>query len=382
VGGARPAGAAGGGVSLGLLTLTVANSGAGFSLALSTTFGVVALLSAGWSLMIAGLIRGLGRRPIRMSLLLYGAGCAWLLAEWDNPATGSAVVLSVGVALYAACPAVVVHLALAYPSGRVRWRAARLVVVAGYAITLGVLGLASGLVFSPESQGCPECASNLLLVTDQPSLWIDLNRWGVWLVMAWAVAAPVTIAWRLLHASSASRRSFGLVSACTLGYLGSVLAYYVGSLDRGFLGGNTRDAQLWLVQAAALVLLSVAVLVDLIRARLTHRALTRLVIELAGAGPTGHLRDAMAARLGDPDLVVAYPIEGGRFVDATAREVEMPPPDRRSMTTLRYAGIDEAVLVHRPGVARQSRDGRRPGVRRTSRSRERTPARRGLGAAG
>jgi signal transduction histidine kinase len=338
------------GVSLGLLTLTVANSGAGFSLALSTTFGVIALLSAGWSLMIAGLIRGLGRRPIGMSLLLYGAGCAWLLAEWDNPATGSAVVLSVGVVLYAACPAVVVHLALAYPSGRLRWRVARLVVVAGYAITLGVLGVASGLVFSPESQGCPECASNLLQVTDQPRLWIDLNRWGVWLAIAWVVAALVTIAWRLLHVSSASRRSFGLVSACALGYLGSVLGYYVGSLDRGFLGGNTRDAQLWLVQAVALVLLSVAVITDLARARLNHRALTRLVVDLARATEMGHLRAAMAARLGDPDLVIAYPIEGSRFVDATAREVEIPPPRDRSMTPLRYGGIDEAVLVHRPGL--------------------------------
>ena len=339
------------GVTLGLFTLNVASSGAGFSLALSTTFGAVALLSGGWSLMVAGLILGLGRRTLGMPLLLYGAGCAWFLAEWDNPATGSAVVFTVGVALYATCPAVVVHLALGYPAGRLRSRPARLVVIAGYVITVGLLGVASGVVFSAESQGCPECASNLLLVTDQPSVWIELNRWGVRLATVWAVAALVTIAWRLFRASSASRRSFGLVSACALGYLASVLGYYVGSLDRGFLGGNERDAQLWLAQAVALVLLSGAVLADLVRARLTHRALTRLVVDLAGATETGRLRDAMAARLADPDLVIGYPIDGGsRYVDAMARDVELPPPDGRSMTTLRYGGSDEAVLVHRPGL--------------------------------
>jgi signal transduction histidine kinase len=98
-------------------------------------------------------------------------------------------------------------------------------------------------------------------------------------------------------------------------------------------------------------LLSGPVLADLVRARLTHRALTRLVVDLAGGTETGHLRAAMAARLGDPDLVIGYPIDGGsRFVDAMARDVEVPPSDGRSMTTLRYGGSDEAVLVHRPGL--------------------------------
>jgi signal transduction histidine kinase len=133
--------------------------------------------------------------------------------------------------------------------------------------------------------------------------------------------------------------------------MGSVLAYYVGSLDRGFLGNDSSDRRLWLIQATTLVLLSVAVLVDVIRARLTHRALTKLVTELAGAVPVGHLRDAMAARLGDPSLVVGYPVDGGsRFVDAMAHDVELPPPDGRTVTPLRYGGTDLAVLVHRRGL--------------------------------
>ncbi|HEU0213307.1 MAG TPA: histidine kinase [Jiangellaceae bacterium] len=339
------------GVALGLFTLTVARSGAGFSLALSTIFGEAALLCGGWFLMVAGLVLGIDRRRPATSLLLYGAGIAWFLAEWDNPAVESAVVFSAGVALYAVCPAVVVQVVLAYPSGRSGSPAARLVVIAGYAVTVGVLGVASAMVYSPAVQGCLECARNLLLVTDQPTLWLELNRWGVRLATAWAIAALAVVLWRLLRASRASRRSFGLVSVCALGYLSFALAYYLGSLQRGFLGGNARDGVLWLLQAGALVLLSVAVLADLVRARLTHRALAKLVVDLVGTTPTGRLRDAMATRLGDPDLVIGYPIdEGGRFVDVAARDVAVPPTDGRAMTTLRYHGRDEAVLVHRPGL--------------------------------
>jgi signal transduction histidine kinase len=340
-----------GGLALGLFTLAVAVSGAGFSLALSTTIGPAALLGGGWSLMVAGLLVGLDRRRPVTTLLLYGAGIAWFLAEWDNPASESAVVFSIGVALYAVGPALVAHVALAYPSGRIGSRTAGLVVMAGYVVTLGVFGAASAVVFAPESHGCVECASNLLLITDQPAWWIELNRWGVRLATAWVVAALLVIVWRLIRASGAGRRSFGVTCGCALAYLGSVLAYYAGSIERGFLGGSTRDGTIWLVQAIALVLLSVAVVADLVRARLMHRALTRLVVDLVGTTPTGRLRDALAARLGDPDLVVAYAIDGGgRFVDTNAREVELPPADGRSMTTLRYGGSAVAVLLHRPGL--------------------------------
>jgi hypothetical protein len=165
------------GFVLGVFTLAIARSGTGFSLALSTMFGAAALLCGGWSLMVAGLVLGFARRRVVMSLLLYGAGFAWFVAEWDNPATSSAVVFTAGVALYAVCPAVVVQVALAYPSGRLGSWPARLVVVAGYAITVGVFGVISAVVFSPQTQGCQECASNLLRLTDQPTLWSELNRW-------------------------------------------------------------------------------------------------------------------------------------------------------------------------------------------------------------
>ena len=89
---------------------------------------------------------------------------------------------------------------------------------------------------------------------------------------------------------------------------------------------------------------------DLWRVRRARRNLTRLVVDLAGPAP-GRLRDALAERLADPSLVIAYPIEDGRrYVDAEAREVRLPPPGERAMTSLRRGPSELAILVHRPGI--------------------------------
>jgi signal transduction histidine kinase len=62
------------------------------------------------------------------------------------------------------------------------------------------------------------------------------------------------------------------------------------------------------------------------------------------------LRDALAALLGDPSLEVAYRVGDGRYVDASARPVRLPPGPGRETTAVGPAGADIAVLVHRPGL--------------------------------
>jgi hypothetical protein len=45
-------------------------------------------------------------------------------------------------------------------------------------------------------------------------------------------------------------------------------------------------------------------------------------------GPAAQVEKSVGV---DPDLVIGYPIDGGnRFVDAMARDVELPPSDGRS----------------------------------------------------
>jgi hypothetical protein len=172
--------------------------------------GTALLLLAGWSLALASALFGFLRTGGRLeSIIMVAAGCAWLLAEWDNPAASSAV-FSTGLALSAATPAVLTHLALAYPSGRLR----------------------NGLV--------------------------------------WSMAAFGLVVLRLMLASPAKRRAVAWVVVPALCYLSVVIAEHSRSVGRGYLGADSADARLWRLQALALVGVSIGAVAGLVRDRIAH----------------------------------------------------------------------------------------------------------------
>ncbi|MFF4274429.1 sensor histidine kinase [Streptomyces sp. NPDC001536] len=339
------------GVVLSLVTVVIAQAGRGFSTALTTSHGLTALLGAGWVLLIGALVLGRRTSGRRTGPLLFLTAYAWFLQEWDNPGTTSSAVFSLGLALNAACPAVVGHLALAYPGGRLGSRPARALAAVGYAITVGVQGVGTAAYFSPRAQGCSGCPRNWWEVADASARAQGVAALGVQAGTAWLLALIVFLACRLVTSSRAARRSSALTMLCALGYFTAVAGFYIRSLDRGFLGFDARDGQLWQAQAGALCLLAAALIVERVRARLRRRELTRLVIDLGGTAASSGLRDAIAVRLGDPELQIAYPVDAGRrHVDAAAHPVTMPPPRGRAATTLRHGDSHLATLIHRRGL--------------------------------
>ncbi|MER5472958.1 histidine kinase [Streptomyces sp. NPDC002685] len=337
------------GAVLSLVTVVIAQEERGFSTALTTSHGLTALLSAGWSLLIGALFLGRRHSGRRTGLLLLLPAYAWFLQEWDNPGAASSVVFSLGLALNAACPAAVGHLALAYPSGRLRSWPARMLAAGGYAITVGIQGVGTAAYFSPQAQGCSDCPHNWWEVADASARAQSIAALGVEAATAWLLALIIFLTCRLLTSSSAARRSTSLPMLCALGYLTAVTVSYVRSLDRGFLGSDARDGQLWQAQAGALCLLAAALIAEVIRAQLRQRELTRLVIDLGGKAPPSGLRDAIAERLGDPDLQIAYPV-GDQHVDAAGSPVALPPPNGRAATVLRRGESHIATLIHRSGL--------------------------------
>jgi signal transduction histidine kinase len=87
-----------------------------------------------------------------------------------------------------------------------------------------------------------------------------------------------------------------------------------------------------------------------IRARRARADVAQLVVELAQSPPAGGLRDVLASIVGDPGLVLAYPLDGSaRLVDVRGGTVELPPqPGQR--TTLVQDGRPVGVLAHAPGL--------------------------------
>src|SRR3954452_5709945 len=152
------------GMLLGLAVLALARAHPDGSLAGRSTAGALALIGAGWGLVAAGVVAWRRWPQSRFGALLAAAGLAWMLAELPNPEVGSALLFTVGLVTFAVAPPLVAHAALAYPGGRIDRTSERAALAAGFASTIGVLGLLHALVFDPHADGCNFCPANLLTV--------------------------------------------------------------------------------------------------------------------------------------------------------------------------------------------------------------------------
>lgn len=335
------------GLALGLLAWEAAADTAALSLVPRELWGQLFLLVVGWSLMLAALLT---RRRRRTSLLLFSAGAVWFIREFDSPSVGSALLFTAGLVLYAACAPILLHLALSYPSGLLPSRPQKLLVIVGYLIMVGVLGLGVALVFDPAPSGCLHCPANLLATEAQPDSYEWLNRLGVNSGAVWLVVAIGALCWRIVAAGGAERRASGLVRLCVLGYLVASAAYFLGSTQSGFLDTAGSWRWHWLAEGVSIVVLSTAVMAELGRNRRSRRALARSVIPLA-TSPTSELRQTLSVRYEDPQFTVAYPVEGGRrYVDASGRAIDVSPPDGLVATRLQKDRVEFGVIIHRQGV--------------------------------
>jgi signal transduction histidine kinase len=334
-------------LALGAFSFVIARDDPTYSFAGTSLGGAVALLGAGWALLAGGLAFW-GRRPGNtVGPILVAASGAWFVAEWDNPGVGSAVAFTIGLVLYAACAPLVAWAMLAYPSGRLASWGERVVIGVALVGTVLMQGLLPALFVDWAAGGCAECPENLVVVSDEPGLFDDLNRVGVHLGLAWSLLVIAVAAWNFVRASAARRRVVAPVVLAGGVYLGLVASTFGASLDRGFVGSGELERQLWFGQAGALAALALAVAWGLVSARRTRSALARLVVELGESAPAGGLQEALARSLADPELQIAYPVGEDRYADARGRTVDLARVEGRAATPLLRDGRPVAVLLHR-----------------------------------
>jgi len=226
-----------GGAALGLWARAVAVSSAGISLAARTSWGTIFLVAIGWSMLVAATIVLRERR--RSALLLYATGAWWFVAELASPSVGVPIAFTIGLVLSAAGPALVTHLALSHPTGRVAGWPYRAIVVAGYVVLLGAVGLANAVVFDPAATGCLGCPRNLLLAGD-PMLADQVALIGVWLGASWLLLALIGVG----GTEFSERRVPGSVGCVSLPrcYSGAVSDQLVGRDARRRRSGRDRLA--------------------------------------------------------------------------------------------------------------------------------------------
>jgi signal transduction histidine kinase len=334
-------------VGFAVATLASARAHSDGSFAGSAFPGAAIELGAAIALAAAGLLFWSSRQHNLIGPLLVAASVGWLLPEWTNPQTPAALVFTLGLAGFLACPPIVIHIGLAYPRGHVRRRYEQAVVALAYAGAIVLVGVVPTVVFDPRAGGCTQCPSNLLLIHGNASLSEHVSRFGIRFMIVWSIVAALTLVVRGARSSVAALKAAAPVLVAAVGYLGFSTADLWHSVGRGFLSNDAVDARLWKAQGLALILLAAGVIYGLIRARRARTSVAQLVIELGSAPRVGGARETLALALGDPSLELAYRrAPGPGYVDVDGNPVSPTVGPNRVATPLVREGREIAVMLH------------------------------------
>ena len=252
-----------------------------------------------------------GRRPgNRTGALLWLGGLALLVAALLN--TGSSALVAVGLVFEAAPIAVLVHILLAFPSGRLTGRPARALVAAVYVIAIGLQ--APRYLFSG--------GAGVLAIAHEPGV---AHLGVVVQVSAGAAVLIITavlLALRLRAAAGAQR----LVLALVYGY--GICAVLLLEAAANVLPPLFGFAPLtvFVLQLSAAAGVPIVFALGAVGGEFTPtRELEELGVWL-GADSTGRpdLREALANMLGDPSLELLFWLsDSGCYVDSNGARREL-----------------------------------------------------------
>jgi signal transduction histidine kinase len=134
-------------------------------------------VSVGLSFLVAGIAAWQRWPASRLGLLFTVVGYAWVLPDMDF--LHYALPFTLGNLIASVYQSALSHLALAWPTGRLRSRFERRFVVAVYVWNI-VQPLVSQLFWNPRTNGCgPGCPPNLLFVNGSNSIESSFDAWSV-----------------------------------------------------------------------------------------------------------------------------------------------------------------------------------------------------------
>jgi signal transduction histidine kinase len=279
------------------------------------------------------------RRPdSRFGPLMVAAGFAIFMSslQWTN----GGVPFTVGMAFDLLPAAVLLHLFLAFPSGRLERVAEYVLVVAAYGAAVG-LQLVKMLLWDVEGK-------NALSIGDEPSAAFTLEDIELGTLSALCIAGvAVLVIHRRELAHPLRPRLALLVDSFALVLLMLALLLVAGAFSWPAFETIRR------VTFVAIGITPVAFLLGLLSARLSGATLADLLVQLRADTARARVRDALSNALRDPSLGLAYWLpEFGCWVDADGRPVNLPDEDAELATTFINRNDEPmAVLLHDPSLA-------------------------------
>jgi signal transduction histidine kinase len=326
-------------VILGVVELVLMYSGPGPSPPwVAALFVVVAWVYAG-----AGVVAWLRRPGSLMGLLMTAGAFAWLLAGLSN--TNVPALVAIGLVVATVPVALVIHLLLGFPSGRLRSRPARATVLATYAVAL--IGQVPLYLFAP---GGP------LHVADRPGL-VEAGLWAQRSAGVLVVLSTCSLLTRRLVALAPQQRR--VLAPLSLYGIIAVLIVPVGGLLGDIAGAPLTVAA---IQLAVLGCVPIAFVVAASRGGFARTGEIDDLGALFGDAGRAELADLLAATLGDETVELLFRVPGEEGWVNSAGVTAIPPAARggRGVVAVELAGatigaiVYDATLLTRPDEVRQA----------------------------
>jgi signal transduction histidine kinase len=316
----------------GLLVLALTDAGAAHH-----RVAAVMVVLAGSSFMASGLVAARRRPGHRLARLMVALGLAWLLLQLAAH-VGVPLLFTIGLWGSDAFVVLLMIFLAAFPDGRLS--RADWLLVAPFAVAVGPLELAWLLFFDPGPPG------NVLLAWNDPAVAdaIDTAQRVILALASFVATAVFAMRWR--RASPPVRRGLTPILAGA-----ATLLVTTGNLVVSKLTGAPPSDALQIAALVCLTAVPVAVLADILRARLARSAIAELVLALRAKPAPADLRDALARALGDPSLQLAYWLpEFECYADLDGDPIALPADPARATKVVDGTGRPVAALLHEPSL--------------------------------
>ncbi|GAA4772675.1 sensor histidine kinase [Actinomycetospora chlora] len=295
---------------------------------------VATITVTGWIYFAAGAYAWVRRPGNRMGPLLCAGGIVWLVAALVN--TTYPPLVAAGMITATLGIAVVLHILLAFPSGRLRTRAARALTVLGYVTTI----VGNSPVYLLDDQTV--AGTNPLQIGDDPTLY-ELGRTLNGVALAVAVLGTSALLVRRLRRSRPEARRI-LTPLYLYGIAAAVVVSFAGQLARF---ADLGVYEIFLVQITLLAGVPLAFAAGVLRGGFARTGEIEELGAWLGAGERarGDLGPALARTVGDPSLTLVFRTDDG-WVDGDGRPA--PPTEDRALQVVRVGDRAVGAIVYDP----------------------------------
>jgi signal transduction histidine kinase len=299
-------------------------------------------------------------RHARFGRLLVLTGFAWFLPSLST--SDDSVLYSVGRVAGWTVEAALIYLVLAFPSGRLKNRTDRVLVLAFVAIValLYVPTLLIDQSFPQPSPwaSCvpPDCPGNAFMVASSEPAFLEdaIIPLRELLTILLTAAVAVRLGQRVARATPLMRRTLSPVLVVAIVRVGTFATAI--AVRRADADGAVVDVLIWVI-LLGLPAMSLAFLVGLVRWRLfTADALLRLAVGIRHDPHPDELRELIARALSDPSVELAYRDPGAAtgWVDGDGEPIPQPRDGPgRCCTAIVADGRPVAAIVHDDALADQ-----------------------------